>query len=122
MLIVEDNADAAEGLMMLIEAYGHEVQVAPDGVAAMDLAESFVPDLMLVDLGLPGMDGYELARRVRLEPRFAEIPLIALTGYGKDEDRERTRAAGFAHHLVKPVDPAELRVMLKEYAAKRTAS
>jgi PAS domain S-box-containing protein len=121
VLIVEDNADAAEGLMMLIEAYGHEVRVAHDGVAALALAESWSPDLMLVDIGLPGITGYEVAVRARRIEALADVPLIALTGYGKDEDRERTRSAGFAHHLVKPVDPAELRVVLKEYGAKRIA-
>jgi two-component system, chemotaxis family, CheB/CheR fusion protein len=118
VLIVEDNADAAEGLMMLIEAYGHEVRVSHDGVDALAAAESWSPDLMLVDIGLPGIDGYEFARRARGAPALSGIPLIALTGYGKDEDRERTRDAGFAHHLVKPVDPTELRVVLKEYRAK----
>ena len=119
ILVVEDNADAAEGLMMLIEAYGHEVQVAGDGIRALELAESWRPDLMLVDIGLPGVDGYEVARLAGASPQLAAIPMIALTGYGKDEDRERTRRAGFVHHLVKPVDPAELRVMLKEYAGRR---
>jgi PAS domain S-box-containing protein len=119
ILVVEDNADAAEGLMMLIEAFGHEVRVATDGLAALDLAAEYVPDLMLVDIGLPGIDGYEVARRIRSAAELSKVPMIALTGYGKDEDRERTRAAGFVHHLVKPVDPTDLKAAVQDYARAR---
>ena len=120
ILVVEDNADAAEGLMMLIEAFGHEVRVATDGLAALALVAQYHPDLMLVDIGLPGIDGYEVARRIRSTPALADVPMIALTGYGKDEDRERTRTAGFIHHLVKPVDPTDLRAAVKEFARERS--
>jgi two-component system CheB/CheR fusion protein len=115
VLVVEDNADAAEGLMMLVEAYGHDVRAAADGLSALEMAETYLPDLMLVDIGLPGIDGYEVARRVHQSPRLANVAVIALTGYGKDEDRQRTRSAGFVHHIVKPVDPTALRAILEEY-------
>jgi CheY-like chemotaxis protein len=108
VLIVEDNTDAAESITMLLELLGHRVRAAHDGPAGIAEASSDPPDLMLVDIGLPGMDGYEVARRIRLDPSLADVVLIALTGYGRDDDRRRAVAAGFDHHLVKPVDPDAL--------------
>jgi PAS domain S-box-containing protein len=105
IVLVDDNADVAESLSMLLELLGHRVRVAVDGPSALELARTAVPDVMLIDIGLPGMDGYEVARRVRRDPALGGVALIALTGYGRDEDRERARDAGFDHHLVKPVDP-----------------
>ena len=112
MLVVDDDSDAAESLMRLLEVFGHEVRVARDGPAALELACADVPDVMLVDVGLPGMDGCEIARRARLTPALREVWLVAFTGYGSDGDRQRTLVAGFDLHLTKPVDPTSLRVLL----------
>ena len=103
VLLVEDNADAAEGMMMLLELRGHRVEVAHDGITAIALAAISKPDVLLVDIGLPGIDGYEVARRVRRDPQIAHVVLVALTGYGRAEDKRRAFEAGFDHHLTKPV-------------------
>lgn len=108
MLLVEDNPDTAESLTMLLELLGHRVRAAHDGVAALDAARANVPDVMLVDIGLPGMDGYEVARRVRRDPHLKQVVLVALTGYGREEDRQQAMEAGFDYHLVKPVNPDAL--------------
>jgi PAS domain S-box-containing protein len=108
VLLVEDNPDAAESLTMLLELLGHRVRSAPDGVAALDAARANPPDVMLVDIGLPGIDGYEVARRVRQEPSIKDTVLVALTGYGRDEDKQNAMAAGFDYHLVKPIHPDAL--------------
>ncbi len=118
VLVVEDNPDAAETLVMLLELLGHRARVLGDGPGAVDAARERAPDVMLVDIGLPGMDGYEVARRVRQEPGLAGIRLIALTGYGRPEDRSRAAAAGFDHHLVKPVEIAALDAMLGQGRAR----
>jgi CheY-like chemotaxis protein len=102
VLIIDDNADSAELLAQLARSWGHEVTVAHDGPGALALAERFVPESALVDIGLPGMDGYEVARRFRAEPRYGDLYLVALTGYGREEDRNAAYAAGFDDHLVKP--------------------
>ena len=104
VLIVDDNEDAAEMLALVLGAKGHHIRVAHDGVEALRACEAFQPDAAFLDLGLPVMDGYELATRLRELPGLENIRLIAVTGYGQDSDRRRTRAAGFQHHLVKPVD------------------
>jgi signal transduction histidine kinase/CheY-like chemotaxis protein len=111
VLLVEDNDDARESLSRLLELEGHEVTACSDGPAALDAVRAARPDVAFVDLGLPGMDGYEVARRIRAEPGDA-VRLVALTGYGADADRRRTRAAGFDLHLVKPVELATLRQAL----------
>jgi signal transduction histidine kinase len=108
ILVVDDNADAAESLAMLLGLQGHETRVALSGREALEAVESFRPDVALLDLGLPTLDGYELAARLRAIPRLVGVRLVALTGYGRSEDRQRTRAAGFDEHLVKPVDLAAL--------------
>jgi two-component system CheB/CheR fusion protein len=102
--MVEDNPDAAESLVMLLELLGHNVRVVHDGLAALEAATANVPDIMLVDIGLPGLDGYEVARSIRREPALRNIVLVALTGYGRPEDKAQAMAAGFDYHLVKPVD------------------
>lgn len=111
ILLVDDNEDAAEMLSLLLTQLGHTVRIANDGVAALALAPAFDPDVAVLDLGLPIMDGFELASRLS-ESRPSPLRLIAVTGYGQAEDRARTAAAGFAHHLVKPVDIAELEAAL----------
>jgi PAS domain S-box-containing protein len=104
VLLVEDNVDAADALAMLLELLGHSVDVAHDGLAALDVMQRTRPDVILVDIGLPGIDGFELARRIRATQGGSTTLLVALTGYGRDEDRERTREAGFDYHLTKPVE------------------
>jgi len=108
ILVVDDNVDTAESLALLLRLKGHEVEVAHDGPAALETARSFEPEIVLLDIGLPGLDGYEVARRLREESRLTHALLVALTGYGQEEDRRRARYAGFDHHFTKPVDPAVL--------------
>jgi two-component system CheB/CheR fusion protein len=105
VLVVDDNVDAAETLAMLARLYGHEVRTVHDGASALDAAIAFQPEIVLLDIGLPGLDGYEVARRLRLQPGGDQILLAAVTGYGREEDRARAREAGFDHHLTKPFDP-----------------
>jgi len=105
ILIVEDNADARAMLRHLLEAAGHEVHEASDGRQGLAMALSLRPDVALIDLGLPGLDGYEIARQLRASDDRRNILLVAVTGYGSPEDRERSLLAGFDVHLVKPVDP-----------------
>ena len=112
VLVVDDNVDAAESLAMLLAIGGHEVATARDGPTGLERVVAFRPDVMLLDLGMPGMDGYETARRVREMQEGRKLVLVALTGWGQEEDRRRTNEAGFDFHMVKPVDPAALRELL----------
>lgn len=112
ILVVDDNRDAAETLGDLLEALGVTVAIAHSGPAALQRLAEFDPDTMLLDIGMPEMDGYEVARRVRATPDHADTLLIALTGWGQHEDQHRSRAAGFDHHLVKPADIDKLRELL----------
>jgi PAS domain S-box-containing protein len=105
VLVVDDNVDAAESTSILLRLHGHAVRHVSDGIQALDAARAFRPDVMVVDLGMPGMSGYEVARRVRALPELADVLLIALTGWGQETHRNQTAEAGFDHHLVKPVDP-----------------
>jgi PAS domain S-box-containing protein len=108
VLVVDDNADAAAMLAMLLEAAGHQVSVEHGSVRAVERARAEAPDVCLLDIGLPEMDGNELAKRLRRQPETASAVLVAVTGYGQETDREHSRVAGFDHHLVKPVDTAKL--------------
>jgi CheY-like chemotaxis protein len=117
VLIVEDNRDAQEALQCLLELWGHEVLVANDGPSGYESAVRLRPDIALIDLGLPGMDGYEVAKKIRAALGAASPLLIALTGYGAPEQRSHSLAAGFDLHIVKPVDPDKLSMLLEEYAA-----
>ena len=112
LLVVDDNVDAAEALAMMLELDGHSVIRAHDAHSAIACARSEHPDAMLLDIGMPDIDGYELARRLRALPEAEEATLIAVTGYGQAEDRKRAEEAGFDHHLVKPVELDTLRAML----------
>ena len=104
ILVVDDNVDTARGMARLLKLLGHDVQTAHDGPSALDAARTLRPEFVLLDIGLPGMDGYEVARRLRRGGVLQGAVIIAVSGYGQDEDRRRSREAGFDHHLVKPVD------------------
>jgi CheY-like chemotaxis protein len=95
-------------LDMLLRSLGHEARVAHDGLAALRVAEEFQPDVVLLDIGMPGLDGYEVARRLRAMARERPLRIVAVTGWGQDADRQRSNEAGFDLHLVKPVDASEL--------------
>jgi CheY-like chemotaxis protein len=104
VLVVDDNADSAESLALALTLEGYDARLAYDGPGAVELALAFKPQVALLDIGLPGMNGYELARQLRQRPGGREMALIALTGYGQAEDRRKSREAGFDHHLTKPVN------------------
>ncbi|HWP48478.1 MAG TPA: ATP-binding protein [Candidatus Limnocylindrales bacterium] len=104
ILVVDDNTDAAVSLGKLLKLWGHEVQIAQDGPTAIELATSYRPEVVLLDIDLPGINGYEVARRFRQEPQLSQVVLIALTGYGQKEDPQRAREAGFDHHFTKPIN------------------
>jgi signal transduction histidine kinase len=108
ILVVDDNFDAAESMQILLHKDGHEVSVVHDGAKAIEAARGFRPDVVLLDIGLPGMDGFQLAAAMRAMPETSGAQIIAVSGYGQDKDRQRSAQAGFDLHLVKPVDPAKL--------------
>ena len=114
VLVVDDNDDGIQSLAMLLRLFGHVVGTAGDGLHALEVARADDPDVVFLDIGLPRMSGYEVARRL-CEHRTVKRPLlIALTGYGQDEDRRKSAEAGFDLHLLKPVDPDELRIILEK--------
>jgi signal transduction histidine kinase/ActR/RegA family two-component response regulator len=117
ILIVDDNVDAGDSLALLLRLTGHDVSVARNGLRAIELVHDLQPDVAILDIGLPGMDGYELARRLRAEPHGGSMLLIAITGYGQEDDRKRAKDAGFNHHLTKPANPVELAHLLSRYAS-----
>jgi CheY-like chemotaxis protein/anti-sigma regulatory factor (Ser/Thr protein kinase) len=112
LLVVDDNEDAAESLAELLRFRGHEVRVAHDGASALTMAATYLPRMIFLDIGMPGMDGFEVARRLRQLPGLQGTVLAALTGWGQREDRRRTAEAGFDHHFVKPPEPATLETLL----------
>ena len=112
ILVVDDNQDSASSMTLLLELQGHAVWVANSGQEALDAATARNPDVILLDIGMPGMNGYEVARSLRSQPAFAQTLLVAITGYGRASDLEQTRAAGFDHHLVKPIDYDKLQSLL----------
>jgi signal transduction histidine kinase len=114
VLVVEDNVDSAESMLLLLRNVGHEVAVVNDGREAVDAALRFKPDVILLDIGLPGVDGFHLAQTLRAMPQTSAARLIAVSGYGQERDRERSKAAGFDLHLVKPVDPRRLTAAIDE--------
>jgi PAS domain S-box-containing protein len=120
VLVVDDNVDSAESMAVLLRLYGHDVRLAHDGEGALEAALAFRPDVMFLDIDLPKMDGYEVARRLRLEPAMGGMTLVAMTGYGQEEERRRTREAGFHSHLVKPVDFDMLQELLSSLPANQS--
>ncbi|KFC63231.1 PAS domain S-box protein [Massilia sp. LC238] len=121
VLVVDDNVDAAETLGLLLAAHGHEVVVEHESLRALERAKRVAPDVCLLDIGLPGIDGHELARRLRAQPETAASVLVAITGYGQQQDRDEAFAAGFRHHLVKPVDFDALARLLDSVQAPQDA-
>ena len=115
VLVVDDNVDAAASLGKLLKLQGHEIRVAHSGPAALETAAEFGPEVVLLDIGLPGMDGYEIAAELRKRPPTQKVLLVALSGYGQDEDRERSKAAGFDEHFVKPVNLKDLQAVLANH-------
>lgn len=112
ILIIDDNVDAAHTLGALCEYMGHEVEFAYDGGAGLDAARRLRPDVVFLDLALPRMDGFEVARQLRADPVLRDALIIAVTGSAQEEARQRVREAGFDHHLVKPADPAFIESLL----------
>ncbi|SRR5690606_26032024 len=112
VLIVDDNVDSASSIALVLEHSGHEVHVAHDGPSAVTIARRLRPEFVFLDLGLPGLDGFEVARTLRREPGLEAMRIIAVTGYGQESDRARSREAGIDQHLVKPADPAFLESLL----------
>src|SRR5262249_24527723 len=119
ILVVDDNRDAAESLATLLRMLGNSVRLAHDGPGALVLAKDFRPDVVLLDIGLPGMSGYDVCRKLRQQTGSQDVLYIAQTGWGQEEDRRRSREAGFDYHLVKPVDFGALEELL---ASRRPAS
>lgn len=120
VLVVDDNRDSAESMSVLLELHGHQTRSAGDGIEALAMIEEWQPQVVLLDIGLPGIDGYEVARRLRARPDQATLHLIAVTGWGQDEDRRKSAEAGFDGHLVKPADYAALAGMLADVRSARS--
>jgi two-component system CheB/CheR fusion protein len=114
VLVVDDNVDAAQTLAELLDWFGHRTFVAHDGPTALEVARVNQPEVILLDIGLPGMDGYEVARQIRQEPGLSQALLVAVSGYGQEEDRRRSRDVGMDGHMVKPVDLEALQQLLSK--------
>src|SRR5215213_636334 len=119
ILVVDDNHDSALSLAMMLSIMGHETRTAHDGESAVDTAESFLPEVVLLDIGLPKLNGYEVAQRIREQPWGVSMFLIAVTGWGQEEDRQRSSEVGLNVHMVKPVEPAALERLLAELPSRQ---
>jgi CheY-like chemotaxis protein len=122
VLIVEDNRDAAEMLEEMLNAWGQDTRVAYDGLAAVEAAGQFRPQVVLLDIGLPELNGYDVARRIREQPWGQHMSLVAVTGWGQEADRQRSAAAGINHHLIKPVEPTVLKELLTGFHPRRPSA
>jgi CheY-like chemotaxis protein len=120
-LVIEDNKDAAESLQLLLDQVGCESEVALTGPDGLQAALALPPDVVFCDIELPGLDGYDVARRLRAESWGSRVVLVAVTGYGREEDRRRAEAAGFDLHFVKPADPAAITQLFKDVGLSRSA-
>ena len=120
VLVVDDNVDAAQSLAMLLKESGHDVRTAHDGPTALEAALDYRPNVVLLDIGLPGLDGFEVAKRLRQQPVLQSVVLVAMTGYGQESDRQRSQEAGFDHHLVKPADFGKVQQILATVSEKAT--
>jgi CheY-like chemotaxis protein/two-component sensor histidine kinase len=119
VLVVDDNVDAAQSLAMLLQAMGQETKIAHDGERAIELALGWVPDVLLLDIGLPKTNGFQVASRIRQEPTLADVMLVALMGYGQDADRQSSQEAGFNHHLTKPVEFSAIENILSSICVRK---
>lgn len=122
ILVVDDNHDSALSLAMMLSIMGHETRTAHDGESAVATAESFLPEVVLLDIGLPKLNGYEVAQRIRERSWGSSMFLIAVTGWGQDEDRQRSSEVGLNVHMVKPVEPAALERLLADLRRDRASS
>jgi CheY-like chemotaxis protein len=121
ILVVDDDVDAAESQRLLLTIWGYEARSAHSGTEALESVREFRPDVVLMDLAMPGLDGYQVAERLREMPDQVDTVLVAVTGYGQEDDLRRSWRAGFAHHLVKPVEPDELASLLDLIGAAATS-
>jgi len=122
ILVVDDHVDGATALAMMFNFYGHETQIAYSGPDALEAAVQFKPEVVFLDIGLPGMDGYEVAKRFRTDCGVRDAFLVAMTGWGTERDRERSRAAGFDEHLTKPIEPSTFEELLTRFDNLRHSS
>jgi CheY-like chemotaxis protein len=122
ILVADGCVDTVETMTWLLRSWGHEVVGVCDGTAALEAARSYRPEVVLTELALPGIDGFEVARRLRRQKELAQTRLVAVTGYGQDRDRRRAREAGFDLHLIKPADPEVLRELLDRHLGAVPAS
>jgi CheY-like chemotaxis protein len=121
ILVADDNRDSAESMSVVLQMMGNEVLIVHDGVGAVEAAAQFRPDLILLDIGMPRMNGYEAARRIRDEPWGKQIVLVAVTGWSKAEEKQRADQAGFDHHFTKPVNIVELETLFGRMQSSRAA-
>jgi CheY-like chemotaxis protein len=119
ILVADDNRDAADSMAMILELSGHDVSVAHSGEEALQIARRIVPAVMILDIGMPGLSGYDVAVSVRQEPWGSDVLLMAVTGWGQAGDKERAKAAGFNHHLTKPVDLDQVEALLRDFPGAR---
>jgi CheY-like chemotaxis protein len=119
VLIIEDNRDAAETLDVLLTEWGHDTRVAYDALSGLELANQFHPAVVLLDIGLPQLHGHDVARRIREQEWGRQALLVAITGWGQEADRQRSKAAGIDHHLLKPADPNVLRQLITQASRAR---
>jgi CheY-like chemotaxis protein len=119
VLVVDDNHDSAQTLAMVLDVMGHETCVANDGLEAVRIAGTFRPDIVLLDIGMPRLNGYEACRQIRAQPWATDVTMVAVTGWGHDDDRRRSRQAGFDLHLVKPLDPLEVERVIRGFEPGR---